>query len=364
MHPKIVLTGGGTAGHVTPNIALIEVLQQEEWQIDYVGSADGVEKDMITALGIPYHSVSCGKLRRYFSWKTFLVPFNILVGVGQAFCLLHKLKPDVVFSKGGFVAFPVVVGAWLNRIPVVAHESDMSPGLANRLSFPFVNKICVTFAAAKEHFKRKDNIVVTGTPIRKELFLGNKEKGLALCGFNNKKPCLLIVGGSLGAQAVNVCVRHTLDQLFPHFQVIHICGKGKMDPSLEGTVGYRQFEYVNKELADLFAACEIVVSRAGANALYEILALNKPHVLIPLSQQQVSRGDQVQNARYFQQQGISVVVSGEVLSPETLLSAINEVRANSSEIITKIKKLGILSATLKIFDVIKEQAHVQLAKAT
>jgi len=362
MQPKIVLTGGGTAGHVTPNIALIELLKTEGWHIDYVGSEEGVEKAMINAIDVPYHAVSSGKLRRYFSWKTFLAPFNILFGIWQAYRILHKLNPDVVFSKGGFVAFPVVVGAWLNHIPVVAHESDMSPGLANRLSFPFVNKTCVTFAKAKEHFKRQEKVVVTGTPIRQELFNGNKANGLALCGFDNKKPCVLIVGGSLGAQAVNVCVRQALDKLCEHFQVIHLCGKGKVDPSLVGKAGYCQFEYANKELADFFAASEIVISRAGANALYEILALNKPHVLIPLSQQNVSRGDQVQNARYFQELGISTVVSGETLTPETLLSAVNEVHSNSKEIIKKIKELGIESATMNIFDVIKEQARVQFTK--
>lgn len=361
MRPKIVLTGGGTAGHVTPNIALIELLQQEDWEISYVGSAEGVEKAMITAIDIPYHAVSTGKLRRYFSWKNFFDPFNILLGLWQAYRLLHKLKPDIVFSKGGFVAFPVVVGAWLNRIPVVAHESDISPGLANRLSFPFVNKICVTFAVAKKHFKRQESVEVTGTPIRQELFKGDKEKGLSLCGFNNEKPCLLVVGGSQGATSMNVCVRHALPSLLESFQVIHLCGKGKLDPSLVSKTGYFQFEYANKELADLFAACDMVISRAGANALYEILALHKPHVLIPLSHQ-VSRGDQVQNARYFQQQGISVVVSEETLTPEALLTAINEVRNNSQEIIKKINALGIDSATIKIFDVIKEQARVQLTK--
>lgn len=361
MSPRIVLTGGGTAGHVTPNIALIEVLQQGGWQIDYVGSADGVEKAMITAVNIPYHAVSSGKLRRYFSWKNFFDPFNIVLGIGQAYLLLRKLKPDVVFSKGGFVGFPVVVGAWLNRIPVVAHESDMSPGLANRLSFPFVSKICVTFAAAKKHFKRQENVEVTGTPIRQELFNGNKANGLALCGFNDEKPCLLVVGGSQGANVMNVCVRQVLDKLCKHFQVIHLCGKGKVERSLAGKTGYYQFEYVNQELADLFAASEMVISRAGANALYEILALDKPHVLIPLSKK-ASRGDQIQNAHYFQQQGISVVVSEESLTPETLLSAINEVSTNRSKIIEKIKALAIESATMKIIDVIKEQAHVQCTK--
>ena len=361
MSHKIVLTGGGTAGHVTPNIAIIEVLQQEGWQIDYIGSANGVENTMITALNIPFHSVRSGKLRRYFSWKNVLDPINILVGIWQSYRLLRKLNPDIVFSKGGFVGFPVVVGAWLNRIPVVAHESDMSPGLANRLSFPFVNKICVTFAAAKKHFKRQENVEVTGTPIRQELFRGNKEEGLALCGFNNEKPCLLVVGGSQGAQVMNLCVRQALDLLRPDYQVIHLCGKGKVDDSLVGKSGYYQFEYANTELADLFAATDLVISRSGANSLYEILALNKPHVLIPLSMQ-ASRGDQIQNARYFAQQGISKVVDDDNLTAENLLAAITEAGQQREEIIAKIKALHIESATLKIIALIKEQLHAEHPK--
>lgn len=359
MHQKIVFTGGGTAGHVTPNISLIEVLQQECWEIDYIGSENSIEQSMISAMHIPFHPISSGKLRRYFSWKNFLDPFKIILGILQAYCLLRKLNPNVVFSKGGFVGFPVVVGAWLNRIPIVAHESDMSPGLANRLSFPFVNKICVTFAAAKNHIKRQEIVEVTGTPIRQELFNGKKTAGLVLCNFNDDKPCLLVIGGSQGAKTVNLCVRQALDQLSEHFQVIHLCGKGKLDRALIGKKGYCQFEYANQELADLFAASEIVISRSGANSLYEILALGKPHVLIPLSRH-ASRGDQIQNARYFQQQGVSVVIDdNEQLTPEVLITAVNEVRTNSKKIIKKIQGLDITSATMKIIEVIKEQAHVE-----
>ena len=358
MSPKIVFTGGGTAGHVTPNMALIEVLKEQGWTIDYIGSADGVEKAMISSINVPFHAVSSGKLRRYFSWKNFLDPFNILLGIIQSYILLFKLKPDVVFSKGGFVAFPVVVGAWLNRIPVIAHESDITPGLANRLSFPFVNKICVPFAISKKHFKQQQKVEVTGTPIRQALFEGDKNRGLALCGFNDQKPCLLVMGGSLGAKTLNHCIRASLDQLCEQYQVIHLCGKDKLDPSLTHRTGYYQSAYANAELADLFAASDLVVSRAGANALYEILALEKPHVLIPLSEK-VSRGDQVQNARYFEQQGISVVLNDDTLTPEQLVAAIMEVGAHSMDKILKMKALGISSATSTIIALIREQADVK-----
>lgn len=360
MKPSIVFTGGGTAGHVTPNLALISELQLEGWEIDYVGSNEGIEKQMMQDLGIPFHAVSCGKLRRYFSLRNLLDPFKILVGMAQAFWLFYKLKPDVVFSKGGFVAFPVVLGAWLHRIPIVAHESDISPGLANRLSFPFINKICLTFEVAKKHFKSQHKIEITGTPIRQALLVGNALKGLALCGFHANKPCLLIIGGSLGAESINHSIRKALNELTEEFQVIHLCGRGKLDASLLGVEGYKQFEYVDEELAHLFAASSLIISRSGANALYEILALGKPHILIPLPSQ-VSRGDQIQNASYFQKLGISVVLQNQELDTKTLLQALQEVMSNKSEIECKIKALGIESAVDKIVAIIKEQAHVQFA---
>ncbi len=358
MKPGIVFTGGGTAGHVTPNIALIHELQQDDWNIAYIGSNSGIESGMIKSLGIPFYGISSGKLRRYFSLKNFIDPFKILWGVFQSFRLFRKLKPDVVFSKGGFVAFPVVVGAWLNRIPVVAHESDMSPGLANRLSFPFVNKICLTFEPAKNHFKNQDRVEVTGTPIRSELLKGDSSKALQLCGWNPQKPCILVIGGSLGAGTINRVIREAIEKITLEYQVIHVCGKGKVDPSLAQVAGYWQFEYVHAELADFFAAAAVLISRSGANSLYEILALAKPHILIPLSAK-VSRGDQIQNARYFQQQGISIVIQDDQLTSERLFEALQEVKLNGVTIITKIKALNIQSATTRVISIIKEQAHVQ-----
>ncbi|ARG97189.1 undecaprenyldiphospho-muramoylpentapeptide beta-N-acetylglucosaminyltransferase [Legionella micdadei] len=361
MNLRIVFTGGGTAGHVTPNIPLITALQHEGWQVDYIGSNEGVEQGIITALHIPFHGISSGKLRRYFSWQNFLDPFKICLGIGQAYRLMRKLKADVVFSKGGFVAFPVVVAAWLNRIPIIAHESDMSPGLANRLSFPFVDKICVTFAAAKQYFKNQEKVEVTGTPIRPELFQGSKEAGLALCGFKKNKPCLLVMGGSQGSLKLNSIVRNALPALSLQYQIIHLCGKGKRDSALLNHPDYCQLEYANKEMADLFAASDLVVSRAGANSVYEILALQKPHLFIPLSIH-ASRGDQIQNARYFMKQGISHVLDEETLSTDSFLQAVNDVYQHKEEIIERIKRLNIESATLKIIALIKEQMHVESPK--
>lgn len=350
---KIVLTGGGTAGHVTPNMALIEILKQQGWDIHYIGSSDGVEKAMIDCIGIPYYAVRSGKLRRYFSWKNFIDPLNVFVGIIQSYCRMLTLRPDVVFSKGGFVALPVVVGAWLNRIPVIAHESDISPGLANRLSFPFVNKICVTFDVAINHFKQKDKVEVTGTPIRQQLFQGNKEKGLALCGFDQKKPTLLVVGGSLGSDVLNKAVRDALHELMHRYQVIHLCGKGKRSDVVTNNSLYYQLEYANEELPDLLAASDVVISRSGANSLYELLALAKPHVLVPLSLK-ASRGDQIQNANYFKKKGISTVIDEESLSAETLLAAVCYVFKHKDELSSKMQALHIESATDKIVNLIEK----------
>jgi UDP-N-acetylglucosamine--N-acetylmuramyl-(pentapeptide) pyrophosphoryl-undecaprenol N-acetylglucosamine transferase len=345
--PSIVLTGGGTAGHVTPNIALIDSLKQRDWKITYIGSEKGVEKSLIEPIKIPYFAVRSGKLRRYFSWRNFFDPLNVLIGIWQSFFLLRKIKPDVVFSKGGFVALPVVIGAYINRIPIIAHESDISPGLANRLSFPFVTAICVTFEAARRHFKQQEKVVVTGTPIRQELLHGDKMKGLALSGFTEEKPTMLIVGGSQGAQGLNTKIREGLETLTQSFQVIHLCGKGKRSAAHDKIAGYFQLEYANVELPDLLAASDVVVSRSGANSVYELLALAKPHVLIPLSAS-VSRGDQVQNARYFQQQGLSTVLDDDTLSVEKLINAVEDVYSHRDANVKKIKALQITSATDKI----------------
>lgn len=321
---RIVLTGGGSAGHVTPNLAIIEALQAEHWDMTYVGSAQGIERDIIEKIGIPYRAVSSGKLRRYFSWQNFIDPFKMMFGIIQAFFLCLRLKPHVVFSKGGFAGFPVVVAAWMCRIPVIAHESDFSPGLANRLSFLFSKKICITFPETIKFFKQKENIVVTGTPIRKLLLTGDAARGKQLCGFNDEKPVLLILGGGLGAQRINEQIRSLLPHLLKTFNIIHICGKEKTDERYDNEPGYRQFAYVHDELSDLFAAADIVISRAGANSIYELIALQKPHLLIPLSRR-ASRGDQIHNAEYFEKKGLSRVLYEEDLNEDTLLSVIQEI---------------------------------------
>ncbi|MCF0133311.1 MAG: undecaprenyldiphospho-muramoylpentapeptide beta-N-acetylglucosaminyltransferase [Blautia sp.] len=316
----IVLTGGGTAGHVTPNIALIPKLQERGYQISYIGSYQGIEKSLIEELGIPYYGIASGKLRRYFDLKNFSDPFRVLKGFDQAMRLMKQLKPDVVFSKGGFVSVPVVIAAGRCKIPAIIHESDMTPGLANKLCFSSAAKICCNFPETADSLP-KEKAVLTGTPIRKELLAGNKESARAFCGFESEKPVMLIIGGSLGAASVNENIRRILPGLLEHFQIIHLCGKGKLDQSLAGTAGYVQYEYIQKELPDMFALADIVISRAGANAICELKELAKPNLLIPLSAK-ASRGDQILNARSFERQGFSVVMEEEEITEEKLLQTI------------------------------------------
>lgn len=318
----IVLTGGGTAGHVTPNIALMGRLKEQGYQISYIGSYNGIEKTLIEELGIPYYGISSGKLRRYFDLKNFTDPFRVLKGFSEARKLLKQLKPDVIFSKGGFVTVPVVIAAGRLKIPAIIHESDMTPGLANKLCIPSAVKVCCNFPETKAHLP-EGKAVVTGTPIRPELLQGDADKGRAFTGFTSEKPVIMIIGGSLGAQAVNDAVRRILPELLKDFQVVHLCGKGKKDDSKNDLKGYVQYEYIESELADLFAMADIVISRAGANAICELQALKKPNLLIPLSAN-ASRGDQILNARSFEKQGFSMVLEEEAITDEVLLKAVHD----------------------------------------
>ena len=307
---KIVLTGGGTAGHVTPNIALLPYLKEAGYDIYYIGSKNGIEKQLIQDYKIPYTGISTGKLRRYFDLKNFTDPFRVVNGFFEARRALKKLHPDVVFSKGGFVSVPVVRAAHSLKIPCIIHESDMTPGLANKLCFGAAAKVCCNFPETVKTLPA-GKAVLTGTPIRDELFTGDREKGLSLCGFTADKPVIMIMGGSQGAVAVNKAVRNHLDELLKDFQVVHLCGKDHLDPSLEGKEGYKQFEYVKEDLKHLFAAADLMISRSGANAICEILALQIPNILVPLAAG--SRGDQVLNANSFARQGYSVVVATDDL---------------------------------------------------
>ncbi len=353
---KIVLTGGGSAGHVTPHIALLPSLKEQGFDVYYIGSKRGIEKDLISDLGIPYYGISTGKLRRYFSLKNFIDPFRVLHGMRQAKKLMKKIRPDVVFSKGGFVSVPVVSAARKYHIPVVLHESDMTPGLANKLMLKSASKLCCNFPETVKHLPA-DKAVLTGTPIRTELLQGDAARGRQIAGLNEDKPIILTMGGSLGATAVNDMLRKILPELLKDFQVIHLCGKGKLDPELKGQKGYVQLEYVTDDLKDLFAACDLVVSRAGANAICEIAALGKPNLLIPLSLE-ASRGDQILNARSFERQGFSKVLLEEDMNEESLLTAIRDLYENRYPYIAALSKSEQKDSIRQVMNVILGECRV------
>lgn len=348
---RIVFTGGGTAGHVTPNLAILEELDRSRWEVHYIGTADGMERGLVEGLpGITYHVVSSGKLRRYFDWRNFTDPFRVLAGAGQAHALMRRIRPAVVFSKGGFVTVPVVAGAWLAHVPVILHESDITPGLANKLALPFASLICTSFPETAEYLHKKE-VLHTGSPVRRSLLAGDRQKGLALCGHAGDKPILLIMGGSSGALAVNEAVDAALDQILAHFDVIHIRGKENLKPQLDQK-GYRQFDYVTDELKHLMAAADIVLSRAGANAIFEFLALRKPMLLIPYPLG-ASRGDQIQNARSFQKQGYAEVLMQEDVTTERLVASLRQLYRNRHGYIANMGKVGERDAVKMIVETIE-----------
>ncbi len=351
---KILLTGGGTAGHVTPNMALIPGLKELGYEIRYIGSYDGIEKKLIEEIGIPYKGIASGKFRRYFSLKNFTDPFRVIKGYSEAVHFVKEYKPDVLFSKGGFVSVPVVLAAKKYKVPIIIHESDMTPGLANKISLPYAKKICHNFPETANYLQA-DKAVLTGSPIREELKKGDKIRGLNICGFTANKPIIMVVGGSLGAKAVNDAVRAALPELLKKYQIVHLCGKDKVDESLKNIEGYIQFEYVKEDLKDLFAMSDVILSRAGANAICEIVALRKPNILIPLPKGS-SRGDQILNAKSFEKQGFSEVLEEETLTKKLLIETINKVYDNRAVYLNAIDSSSHQDAVKTIINLIDKTA--------
>ncbi|MBE5989511.1 MAG: undecaprenyldiphospho-muramoylpentapeptide beta-N-acetylglucosaminyltransferase [Paenibacillaceae bacterium] len=352
---KIILTGGGTAGHVTPNLALIPSLKEKNYEIRYIGSYQGIERKLIENAKIPYSGISTGKFRRYFDIKNFTDPFRVIKGFGEALKLIKSYKPDIVFSKGGFVAVPVVLAAKHLKIPVIIHESDMTPGLANRICIPAATRVCCNFPETLSYLP-KNKAILTGSPIRKELLEGDRMTGLKYARLNDTKPVILIIGGSLGSVTVNNAIRGILPKLLNNYQIIHICGKGNLDESLAGVHGYVQYEYVDAPLKHLFAAADLMISRAGANAICEILALRKLNILIPLSAA-ASRGDQILNAKSFSKQGFSYLLEEESLNGDTLLQAITDTFANRQTYLSKMESSELHDAVNTIIEMIENLVY-------
>ena len=353
---KIILTGGGTAGHVAPNLALVPALKSAGFEIYYIGSHSGIERELVEAASIPYFSISSGKLRRYKSIRNVTDIFRISKGLLDAIRIIRKIKPDIIFSKGGFVVVPVVAAARLLRIKSVIHESDMTPGLANKLAMPFAAKVCVSFPETLAHVPKSKG-VLTGTPLRAELLSGSKEAARELFNENGpgtrSVPILLVTGGSQGANAINTCVRDTLPKLLQKFRVIHLCGKGNLSGIQQP--GYVEFEYLNEEMADVLAAADIVVSRAGANTIFELAALGKPNLLIPLPAAS-SRGDQIQNAASFTKQGFSMVLLEQEMTPERLLQDVTWLYENRQQFYEKMKAQNMTNGVGNVIAVIMNVA--------
>ncbi|KAA0550061.1 undecaprenyldiphospho-muramoylpentapeptide beta-N-acetylglucosaminyltransferase [Bacillus sp. BGMRC 2118] len=355
MKKKIVFTGGGSAGHVILNLALIPHFQKEGWDVSYIGSKSGIERDLISKVNdVTYYAIETGKLRRYFDWKNLKDPFNVLKGTYQAFRILKKIKPNVIFSKGGFVSVPVIVAGKLNRVPSIIHESDVTPGLANKIAIPLATKLCVTFKDTEKYIKEKEKVVHTGAIVREEILKGDSTKGLRDLHFTNRKPVLLIMGGSLGSKRINEMIRANLEDLLKMFQIVHICGKGNSRHSLHQP-GYKQFEYLTDELPDVLAMTDVVVTRAGSNSIFEFLALKKPMLLIPLTKEQ-SRGDQIINAESFRKAGYAEVLQEEELTQEKFLKTVQNIYNDRDRYVAQMEQYEGDFSIQPVLKLIKEVA--------
>ncbi|MFV0439871.1 MAG: undecaprenyldiphospho-muramoylpentapeptide beta-N-acetylglucosaminyltransferase [Lachnospirales bacterium] len=355
---KIVLTGGGTAGHVTPNIALIPKLIDKGFEIHYIGSINGFEKKLVEDISqkydVKYYGISSGKLRRQLSFKNVTDAFSVLKGMKDAYFLLKKIKPNVIFSKGGYVVVPVVLSAKLLKIPVIIHESDYSPGLANKIAIPSSKIVCTTFESTKKYIKDK-KVVCTGSPIRNEVLQGDSIRGKNLCDFKEDKPVILQMGGSQGSMALNKALRDTLTLgLLKNYNIIHLTGKGNLDNSLKFD-NYKQFEYVKDEYPHLLAYSDFVISRGGANSIFEFLSIKKPNIIIPLTLK-ASRGDQIQNAKEFLEKGYSSVLFEEDLTSDTLFEKIQELSDNKDTYIKNMNTYSKLDTLDQITSLLVENA--------
>lgn len=345
---KILLTGGGSAGHVTPNISIYESLRDKGFDVHYIGRKDSIEEGLIRPLGIPYHSIQAGKLRRYFDWQNFTDVFRIIIGFFQSLFILFRVQPKVIFSKGGFVACPVVWAGWVLRIPIVIHESDITPGLANRLSLPFAKKVCLTFEESGKYIKAHQRIF-TGLPVRRVIREGKKGMGYQITGFSPDKAVLLIMGGSQGAQAINEVVRADLDKLLASFQICHLAGAGHLAEI--DRPGYFQLEYAKEELPDLLAISDVILSRAGATSIFEFLSLRKPSLLIPLPKS-ASRGDQLLNAAIFEKAGFAEVLFQEDLNKDLLFEKLGKLLEKRVEYVERMENSELGDATERVVEVV------------
>lgn len=342
MKQRFVLTGGGTAGHVYPALAVAEKL--DECKLDYIGG-NGMEKEILKNFPkISYYEIPTAKLERKITLKNLLIPFKLLKSIHESKKILKKLKPNAIFSKGGFVSVPVVLAGRRLKIPIISHESDLSLGLANRIILKKCDKMCTTFA---ETIKNSPKAVHTGQPIREKIFHGKKQRF-----FRENKPILLVLGGSLGAKFINEIIFSHLDELCKHFNVLHITGK-KNYQKIEHE-GYFCIPYA-ENIEDFYASSDIVLARAGSGVINELLALRKPMLLVPLSKK-CSRGDQIENAKNFKSHGYADYLEEENFSWQKLLKRLVNLSNNKEKYISKMKKAQECRASEMIAAMLKDIA--------
>ncbi len=337
----ILFTGGGSAGHVVPNLAVMNALKYS-FRITYIGSG-GIEKGLVSDAGFPFFEIECPKLRRSFSPENLLIPFRLRRAERAALAVLKREKPDLVFSKGGYVSYPAVWAAHRLRIPVLTHESDLSAGLCTKM---IAKKCAYVLTSFPETAKKFKNGRCVGSPIRREVLTGERGRARRKFGLRDDRPVLLVLGGGSGSRAINAAVRERLGVLLPRVQVLHLCGRGNL---MEGErEGYVQREY-ERDMGAAYAAADVVLSRAGSNTVFEILALKKPSVLVPLAH--ASRGDQVENALYFERQGLVRVLGEADLDdlPAAVFAALGDEAMRSA-----LQRSAIPSGTDEIIAVIKE----------
>lgn len=354
---KILFTGGGSGGHVTLNLGLIPLFQQAGWDVLYIGSKNGIENELIKKIkGVRYYSIETGKLRRYFSKENFKDLLRVPLGIFQAWRIIRKEKPDVIFSKGGFVSFPVVLGGYLSGCKkIYMHESDVTPGLANKMSLPFVSTFFTTFSDTADYVTNKAKVKNVGPVLTDRLENGSAESARDLCFFNSDKPVIMFVGGSLGAKSINNAVIKNLETLLEKYQIIHICGKGQ---SLRAKCeGYMPFEFVDKEFKDLMALADVVVSRSGSNAIFELLSQKKPMLLVPLPSTS-SRGEQSLNAKSFKKQGFAEILTDEEVT-DKLVQKVNEVYKYRGDYIKNMTQAEWKRTTNKeLFEMIANEKNI------
>ncbi len=346
MKKTIVLTGGGTAGHIMPNIALLPEISKHFNQIYYLGAKDSMEEKILKKYtDVKFVAIPTTKFIRKITLKNLAIPFKLIKGILQTKKILKQINPDVIFSKGGFVSVPVAIAGKKCKIPVISHESDLSMGLANKIILKYANVVCTTF---EDTAKQNKKCICTGTPIREQIFKGNKYNILNKISHIKSKPYVLFFGGSLGSKNINKLVENSLDKLLEKYNILHITGKGNKNNLKKD--GYTQFEFV-ENIEDFFVLADIVVCRGGANSIFELLALCKPMLIIPLSKAQ-SRGDQIENAEYFKRKNYAEVLREENMSTETLISKLDNIIKNKEKIILNMQKANIKNANEKIVDII------------